>query len=81
MPFACGIPPMPARMVHHPFALGDGELAEQEESFARRGCDPVGIAAAGIKERGLRGPGRLLRQIDQFVLDFETGSELRICAR
>ena len=42
-------PADPGRLVHHPLALGDRELAEQEEAFARRGGDPVGIAAAGIR--------------------------------
>ena len=61
----------PGGMIHHPLALGDGELAEEEEALARRGGDPVGIAAAGVQERGLRGPRRLLGQLDQLVLDLE----------
>ena len=50
------------RFLHRPFAFGDGKLAEQEETFARRGGDPVRIAAASIQERGLRRPGGLLWQ-------------------
>ena len=50
-------------VLHHPLAFGDGELAEQEETFARRGRDPVGIAAAGIQERGLCRPGRFLGEV------------------
>jgi hypothetical protein len=61
----------PGRMLHHTFALGDSELAKQEETLARRGGDPIGIAAAGIQKRGLGGPGGLLCQIDQLILDLE----------
>ena len=37
-------------MLHHPLAFGDRELTEQEETFARSGGDPVGIAAAGVEK-------------------------------
>src|SRR5579862_1026547 len=36
-----------SRMVHHPVALRHSELAKQEVSLARCGCDPVRISAAG----------------------------------
>jgi hypothetical protein len=59
------------RQVHDPPALGDRKLAEQEEAVARRGGDPVGVAATGIEERGLGRPGGLLGEGDQLVLDLE----------
>ena len=61
----------PGGMLHHPPALGQGELAEKEEALARLGGDPVRVAAAGVEERGLRGPGRLLGELDELVLDLE----------
>src|SRR6476661_9814385 len=66
----------PGRMLHHAFALGDSELAKQEETLARRCGDPIGIAAAGIQECGLSSPGCLLRQTDQFILDLEWAQSL-----
>ena len=66
----------PGGMLHHAFALGDRELTEQEESLARRGRDPVRIAAAGIQERGLSGSGRFFGEIDQLVLDFKGAESL-----
>ena len=63
-------------MLHHPLALGDRKLAEQEKPFAGRGGDPVGIAAAGVQERRLRRLGGLLRQLDQLVLDLEWAQSL-----
>ena len=66
----------PGRMFHHALALGDGELAKQEKALARRGGNPIGIAAAGIQERGLRGAGGLLGQMDQLVFDLERDQSL-----
>jgi hypothetical protein len=66
----------PGRMLHHPLALGDGELPEQEEAVARRRGDPVGIPPAGVEERRLRDPRGLLGQLDQLVLDLERAERL-----
>ena len=59
------------RMLHHALALGNGKLAEQKERFARSGGDPIGIAAARIQERRLRGFRGLLGEIDELILDLE----------
>src|SRR5881397_1713632 len=66
------------RMLHHPLALGDRELAEQKEALARGGGDPVGVAAPGVEERRLRGAGCLLRELDQLVLDLERAQGLEL---
>src|SRR5881409_1495413 len=66
------------RMLRHPLALGDRELAEQKEALARGGGDPVGVAAPGVEERRLRGAGRLLRELDQLVLDLERAQGLEL---
>src|SRR5579863_7272666 len=66
----------PRRMVHHPLALGDGELPKQEKAFARRRGYPVRIAATSVKESALRPLGGGLRQVDQFVLDLERAQRL-----
>ena len=66
------------RMLHHPLALGDRELAEQKEALARGGGDPIGVAAPGVEERRLRGAGRLLRELDQLVLDLERAQGLEL---
>ena len=58
-------------MFHDAFALGNGELAQQEKPFARRRGDPVWIAAAGIQESALRRLRRLPGQLDQLILDLE----------
>ena len=68
----------PGRMLHHARALGQRELAEQEKSLARRGSDPVGIAAAGIQEGGLGRLGRCFCEIDQLVLDLERTQSLEL---
>src|SRR5215813_5537558 len=59
------------RVLHHPPALGHGKLAEQKKTLPRRGGNPIGIAAAGIEERRLRGARRLLSETDQLILDLE----------
>ena len=61
MPLACGMPPIPAGMLHHPLALGDGELAEQEE--ASRGLVAI--------QFGLPRPA--FRKADCVVLDVVLG--------
>ena len=68
----------PGRMLHHTLALGHGELSKQEKSFAWRGSNPVGIAAAGVEEGGLGRPGCRFCQIDQFVLDLEGTQGLKL---
>ena len=65
-------------MIHHPLAFGAGELAEEEERVARPCCNPVGIAAPGIQEGGLRGPRGLPCQLDQLVLDFERAQSFEL---
>ena len=60
----------------HALALGDRELAEQEEGATRLGRDPIGIAATGIQEGRLRGPGGFLGQAYQLVLDLERAERL-----
>ena len=56
----------------HALRLGERELAEQEERRARRGGDPVRIAAAGVhhlvRARHLRA---LAGDLDQLVLELE----------
>jgi len=37
------------RQVEHALALGDGELTEQKEGFARLGGNPVGIPASAFR--------------------------------
>src|SRR5690348_6760754 len=59
------------RPVHHSLALGDGELAEQEEPFTGCRRDPIRISTAGVQEYGLGCPGRFLSQADKFILDLE----------
>ena len=65
------------RQVEHALALGDGELAEQEERFARLGGNPVRVAATGVQV----GDGLLLRRLQghlgEEVLDLE-GAELLV---
>ncbi len=59
------------RQVEHALALGDRELAEQEERLARLGGDPVRVAATGVQvgeRRFLRG---LRRHLGEEVLDLE----------
>jgi len=58
-------------MLHHPLALGQRELSEEEEALTGGGGDPVGIAAASIEEGGLGRPGGGFGEIDQFILDLE----------
>jgi len=58
-------------MLQHPLAFGDRKLAQQEETFARSGGDPVGVAAAGVQECRLRRSGGLLGKLDQFVFNLE----------
>ena len=65
------------RQVEHTLALGDGELAEQEERLAGLGGHPVGVAATGVQvgdgrlHRGLRG------HLGEEVLDLE-GAEFLV---
>jgi hypothetical protein len=66
----------PRRFLHRPFAFGDGKLAEQEETFARRGGDPIRIAAASVQERGLSRLRRGFGKVDQLVLDLEWAQSL-----
>ena len=66
--------------VHDPLALADGELAEEEESLARRGRDPVGIAAAGVQQGHGGLLGAFLGERDQLVLDLER-AELRVLVK
>src|SRR4029453_1515019 len=47
-------------------------------ALAWGGGDPVGVAAPGVEERRLRGPGRLLRELDQLVLDLERAQGLEL---
>src|SRR5207302_1689217 len=62
-------------------AFGDGKLAEQEETFARRGGDPIRIAAASVQEHGLSRPGRGFGEVDEFVLDLERAQSLKFFQR
>jgi hypothetical protein len=71
----------PGAYFHHPLAFEDGELAEQEEAFARRGGDPVGVAPSGVEEGRLRGLGGLLRQAPQLVLDLERAQGFELAQR
>ena len=64
-------------MLHHPLAFSDRELAEQEKAFARRGRNPVGVAAARIQKSRLRRPGGLLGKLDQFVFDLKRTQGLK----
>src|ERR1043166_8061313 len=68
-------------VLHHALAFRDGELAEQEKPFPRRGGDPVGIAAAGVEKGGLRRPRRALGELDQLVLDLERAQGLEFFQR
>src|SRR6267378_7744580 len=63
-------------MLHHPLAFGDRELTEQEEAFAWSGGDPVGVAAAGIKECRLRRAGGLLGELDQLIFNLKRAQRL-----
>jgi hypothetical protein len=66
-------------IVHGAARLGQPELAEQEVSLARFGCDPVRIAAAGI-EQGVGGFGGAgLCEFDQAVLDLERAHLVEFC--
>ena len=65
---ACGMPPMPGGCVHHPLALGDRELAEQEEALARRRSrSSSGLPRPALRKadcvvlRGLLGEARSAR--------------------
>ena len=64
------MPPTPAGMVHHALALGDRELAEQEEGLARLVATQFGLPRPALERRRLRLRGRL-GELDQFVLDLE----------
>ena len=64
-------------MLHHPLALGDRKLAEQEEALAGSGGDPVGITAAGIQKGRLRPLRSLLRKLDQLVLDLKRAERFK----
>ena len=64
-------------MLHHPLALGDGKLAEQEKALTRSGGDPVGVAAAGIQKSRLRPLRSLLREFDQLVLDLKRAERFK----
>jgi len=68
-------------MFHHALALGHRELPEQEKPLAGRGRDPVGIAAAGVQESGLRRLRCRFREIDKFVLDLERAQRLKLLQR
>src|SRR4029453_5429920 len=68
----------PGRVLHHSLALGDRELAEQEEALAGRGRDPVGIATARVEKRRLRSARGLLCQLDELVLDLERTQGLEL---
>ena len=70
-----------ARQLHRALALGDGELAEQEECRARFGCDPVGVAASGVQVRDLRGFGGFRRDFREVVLDLERAERLVLSKR
>jgi hypothetical protein len=65
-------------LVHHALALGNRELPEQEEPLARRGRNPVRVAAPRVEECVGRLPGGGLGQLDQLVLDLERAEPLVI---
>ena len=64
-------------MLHYPLAFSDRELPEQEKAFARRGGNPVGVAAARIEKDGLRCPGIFSGKFDQFIFDFKWTQSLK----
>jgi hypothetical protein len=64
------------RQVQHALALGDRELAQQEERLARLGGDPVGIAPAGIQVGNRRGGSPRCRCLGQEILDLERAQAL-----
>ena len=65
------------RQVEHTLALGDGELAEQEERLAGLGGHPVRIAAAGVQVGDGRLHRRLRGHLGEEVLDLE-GAEFLV---
>ena len=69
------------RQVDHAPALGDRELAEQEESRPRLGRDPVRIAAPGVEIGHLRGPRGLRGDGREVVLDLERAERLVLSQR
>ena len=78
MPLACGIPPIPA--IHHPLALGDRELAEQEEA-SRGWWRSSWDCPAGVQERRLGPSWSLPGELDQLVLDLERAQSLEFAKR
>ena len=62
--------------IEHALALEDRELAEEEERFARRGGDPVRVAAAGVEIRDGRCLGSLAGRLREEVLDLERAQAL-----
>ena len=71
MPARLGHAAHAGRQVEHALALGDRELPEQEERFARLGGDPVRVAATGVQVR----EGSFLRRfrchLCEEILDLE----------